>query len=194
MENTKKTQSDIGRRDVLKLTTAMLGYTLTAGTAAAILNGCKADTSTGWVPSFMSKDQLSLVAEVAEMIIPETDIAGAKTAMVDRYMDAMLESYSAEERKMFLDGLSLFDQKSKKLNKVSFMKADEEQRKAVLDDMVKESKNAKGPHIWNIVKEGTVSGYCKSEVGATQLLNYDPVPGPYQGCVDFSTIGKTSYI
>ena len=166
----------------------------TGGAAAAILNGCKADASPSWQPAFMSMDQFKLIGEVAEMIIPETDIAGAKTALVDRYIDSMLEAFPEEDRKMFLDGLSLFDMKSQELNEKSFMDADEDQRKRVLDAMVEESKNSDGPHIWNLMKEGTVSGYCQSEAGATQLLTYDPVPGPYQGCIDFSTVGKTHYM
>jgi hypothetical protein len=34
-------------------------------------------------------------------------------------------------------------------------------------------------------------GYFTSEVGATQVLRYDPVPGAYHGCIPFEEVGKT---
>lgn len=188
-ENNDKLMMD--RRQILKTSSMLIGYALTAGTTAAILNGCKADTTPTWTPSFLDSDQFAILSEVAEMIIPETDIPGAKGAYVDRFMDSMLECYSPEERQEFIEGLSLFDVKSTELNKTSFVKANAEQRKAVLDAMVSESKTSEEPHIWNIVKGATVAGYCRSEVGATQLLIYDPVPGPFVGCVDFKTVGGT---
>jgi len=182
----------MNRRSALKTSTLLLGYAMTAGTTAAMLNGCKADTSPTWKPTNMTQEMNDLFAEVAEMIIPATDIPGAKGALVERWADEMLMTYPVEERTMFTEGMGLFDSYAQEANGKSFVESTDEERKVVLDRMVEESKDADGPHIFNIVKEATVAGYCMSEVGATQLLNYDPVPGPYQGCVDFSEIGATS--
>jgi gluconate 2-dehydrogenase gamma chain len=191
MQNQNKEKMMLSRREALKTSSLMLGYALTASAAAAVLNGCKADKTPEWMPSNMSIDQSKLIAEVAEMIIPTTDVPGAKAALVDRFIDSMFEAYPEEERNMFLQGLSLFDTKSQELNQKSFMDSDEAGRKAVLDNMVAESKSSDAPHIFDMVKEMTVLGYCTSEIGATELLNYDPIPGPFVGCVDFSTVGAT---
>lgn len=180
------------RRSALKTSTLLLGYAMTAGTTAAILNGCKADSSPTWLPTNMTQSQNDLFAEIAEMIIPATDIPGAKGALVERWADEMLVTYSPEERSMFVEGMQLFDNYAQEAHGKSFVESSMDERKTVLDRMVTESRKSEEPHIFNIVKEATVAGYCMSEVGATQLLNYDPVPGPYQGCVDFSTIGATS--
>jgi len=180
------------RRSALKTSTLLLGYVMTAGTTAAIMNGCKADRSDGWKPNYMTQDQNDLFAEVAEMIIPATDIPGAKGALVERWADEMLSTYSPEDRAQFIEGMRMFDIYAQEFSAKTFLESNEDERKSVLDRMVAESKKSDEPHIFNIVKEATVAGYCTSEVGAIQLLNYDPVPGPYKGCVDFSTLGATS--
>jgi hypothetical protein len=42
------------------------------------------------------------------------------------------------------------------------------------------------------LKELVVVGYYTSEPGATRELRYEPVPGTYQGCLPFSTLGRAS--
>jgi hypothetical protein len=39
-------------------------------------------------------------------------------------------------------------------------------------------------------KELVVAGYFTSEAGATKVLQYLPVPGPYKGCVLAEEVGK----
>jgi len=41
------------------------------------------------------------------------------------------------------------------------------------------------------MREWTVTGYCESEAGATEHLEWNPVPGPFRGCIDFEEVGKT---
>ena len=40
------------------------------------------------------------------------------------------------------------------------------------------------PDALGLLRELTVLGYFTSEVGATQALAYEAVPGGYRGCVD----------
>ena len=42
-----------------------------------------------------------------------------------------------------------------------------------------------------MTKELTVTGFITSEAGATQVLQYAPVPGAYHGCVPLAEVGKT---
>jgi hypothetical protein len=41
-----------------------------------------------------------------------------------------------------------------------------------------------------MVKELTLLGYFTSEPGATQVLQYRPVPGAYHACVPLTQAGK----
>lgn len=47
------------------------------------------------------------------------------------------------------------------------------------------------PAFMRTMKELTVLGYYTSEMGATRELRYERVPGRYQGCVPFTTVGRT---
>ena len=42
---------------------------------------------------------------------------------------------------------------------------------------------SRSPNSFRQIKELTLLGYFTSEVGATQALRYDPVPGSYRGSV-----------
>ncbi|MBT8233452.1 MAG: gluconate 2-dehydrogenase subunit 3 family protein [Saprospiraceae bacterium] len=179
------------RREAIKTSSLILGYAVTATTAAAVLNGCQADRSIDWTPKYLDKKQALLVGDISELIIPKTDTPGAKEAMVDRFIDAMLGAWKPEDRTLFTTALVDFDTEAEKQFKRGFVKCTKEQQIKVLDVLVEDSKN-KDSHIFKTMKELTVVGYCKSELGATTLLTYDPVPGaPYEGCVDFSTVGAT---
>ena len=180
------------RREALKTSSLILGYAITAGTAAAVMNGCKADPALDWTPINLDVDQARLVGEIAEMIIPETDTPGAKAAMVDRFIDAILDTYAEEDKLEMIASLSSFDEKSENSFGKPFIKCHAEERIAIMDQMLDESQATEGKHIFDRVKEWTVVGYCTSELGATEHLVWDPVPGhPYQGCIDFSEVGKT---
>ena len=47
-------------------------------------------------------------------------------------------------------------------------------------EMVKEVEASKSK-FWKMAKELTVFGYFTSEIGCTQALRYEPVPGRYDG-------------
>ena len=81
------------RREALKASSLILGYTLTAGTAAALLQGCKAETKSDWTPKTLSQEQADLLAEICEAILPKTDTPGAKDALCHRYIDEMLTNF-----------------------------------------------------------------------------------------------------
>jgi hypothetical protein len=41
-----------------------------------------------------------------------------------------------------------------------------------------------------MTKELTMLGFFTSEIGATQILQYIAVPGPYRGCLPLSQTGN----
>ncbi|MBC7886026.1 MAG: gluconate 2-dehydrogenase subunit 3 family protein [Saprospiraceae bacterium] len=185
------------RREALKATSLFLGYTLTAGSAAALLGGCKAETSTGWQPKTLSSQQSELLAEICESILPKTDTPGAKDALCHRYIDELLTNfYEGEKQKYFLESLDVFDDKSKSKYSKAFVALNSNEREEILGMLAKEAKDykddtGKKPHIFKAIREATVAGYFSSEVGANGgLCSFLPIPGPYQGCIDYTTVGK----
>src|SRR5690606_12227406 len=58
-----------------------------------------------WTPSVLSAEQFETVSQLVELIIPATETPGAKDALVDRYVDGVLESAPPNMRGEFTAGL-----------------------------------------------------------------------------------------
>ncbi len=184
----------IDRREALKTLTLLTGYTLTAGAASAFLAGCKNETTAaaaGAEANVLSADQMRTIAAVVERILPKTDTPGALDAGVDQYVSlAVNKFYKPEDQKKFIENLGKFDKLAADKYKKTFAQLTDENKDDVLKMMAEEwKKNDQDPHIFKEMRDLTVTGYCTSEQGAKQLLKYDPIPGPYKGCIDRSTVG-----
>ncbi|MEE9372580.1 MAG: gluconate 2-dehydrogenase subunit 3 family protein [Saprospiraceae bacterium] len=97
----------MNRREALKNTGLAVGYSLSAGTIAAVMNGCKAPTGTEWIPSSIDEDTIDIIAEVAETILPTTNTPGAKEMLVHRYVDeAISHAYGPKHKAYILAGIN----------------------------------------------------------------------------------------
>lgn len=187
----------INRREALRKTALMMGAAISASAFAGLMQGCKTTPELTYVPQFFSEDQGRLVMEVAEIIIPKTDTPGAKDVGVPGFIDTMLkECYKKEDQDRFLAGLTAFDEEAKKAYADSFIYCKPEQQvelvKKTHDAAIAESKTnkeAKRPFIL-MAKELTLLGFFTSEPGATQVLQYEAVPGSYKGCLPLSEAGN----
>jgi gluconate 2-dehydrogenase gamma chain len=186
------------RREAIKRTAWLMGGVVSAPAIAAVLKGCTAKPSVDWKPAFLSQDQAALISEVAEIIIPKTDTPGAKDAGVPQFIDLILKDcYTKEDQDRFTDGLKAFNEAAEKAHGDPFNELDAEDQKAFVKQIHDESiaaersenKPEKRPFIL-MMKELTMLGFFTSEPGATQVLQYDPVPGAYKGCIPVSEAGN----
>ena len=186
------------RREALKRTALLMGGVVSAPAIAGILKGCTPKPGIDWKPVFLSEDQASVVSTVSEIIIPRTDTPGAKDVGVPSFIDQMLQEVSSKEEQEFLTkGLESFNEQAKNEFGDEFADLDEEDQAAFvkkLHDAAVETENTtdpapKRPFIL-MMKELTMLGFFTSEPGATQVLQYVPVPGAYKGCVPLSDAGN----
>jgi hypothetical protein len=186
------------RREALKRTALLMGGVVSAPAILGVLNGCTAKPGIDWKPIYLKEDQASVVSQVAEIIIPKTDTPGAKDVGVPSFIDQLLkEVYSPEDQEWFSKGLTSFDADAEKEYGDKFSDLDDEDQlafvKKVHDEAVQAERATqpapKRPFIL-MMKEMTMLGYFTSEVGATQVLQYAPVPGAYKGCVPLSEAGN----
>ena len=172
----------------------LLGSVLSAPTIAGVLAGCDA-SSLAAQPArrALSAAQLELVATIAEHILPTTDTPGARAAGVHRFIDRMLaEYYQAADREQFLGGLMDVDQRAQRAHGRTFLASSSEQQHALLSELDREAfSGGRRPHFFRTMKELTVVGYYTSQIGATKELKHAPVPGRYDGCVPFASVGRT---
>ena len=79
----------MNRRDALKNTVLVLGYTVAVPSLANIFSSCNnnAGTALGWEPQFFSSSQVALISELTEAILPKTKTPGAKELHIDQFID-----------------------------------------------------------------------------------------------------------
>ncbi len=182
------------RRQAIKRTAAIMGGVIFAPTILGVLNGCTA-TGDAWRPVLFNRAQADLTKALSETIIPETDTAGANEVGVPGFIEKMVnEVYTEEQRATFLEGLDHFNTECIHSTGKSFNTLSEDEQLEYASVMNREAiinEQTVRPQFFLQFKELTMVGYFTSEVGATQVLRYEPVPGFYDGCIPFEEVGRT---
>ena len=185
----------MNRREALKRTALVMGAAVSASATAALFSGCRpsgAGTELDWQPEFLTREQGATVREVAERILPATDTPGAKQANVQEFIDLMLRDiYTPDERKIVTTGLEELQQRAQSDHGTAFYDLEAAEMDALLSEYNSAAyADSDGPRHWfSYLKELTVIGFFNSELGATEVARYEPVPGAYQGCVPLEQIG-----
>jgi hypothetical protein len=125
-------------------------------------------------------DRLSLLAELAETIIPETDTPGAKAAGVHQFVQVLVnDCMPTNEQDAFWSGLDAAQAACTKMHGKAFEQCSTDQRAAFLRQLESDSKGKPAPNFWQMLKGAVLFGYFSSEIGMTQALEYDPIPGQW---------------
>jgi len=140
------------------------------------------------------------VVAMIDQVIPATDTPGAKGARVNEFIDVILTEWALPaERKSFLEGLAGIDKQSQSLYGKTFADASAEQQLVQLraiDDAVMANRVVRPRHgntvpkpdsqlegnFWEVFKRITIHGYYTSEIGYTQELKLEIIPGAQHGC------------
>lgn len=182
------------RREAIKRTAALMGGVIFAPSILGVLSGCTA-TGDPWKPVLFNRGQVNLTNALSETIIPETDTAGAIEVGVPGFIEKMVnEVYTEDQKLVFLGGLDSFDSECMNATGKLFSDLSSDERLEYATDMNRLAimeQPAGAPNFFLVFKELTMVGYFTSEVGATQVLRYDPVPGYYDGCIPFEEVGRT---
>jgi gluconate 2-dehydrogenase gamma chain len=196
----------MNRREAIQKATLALGFAISAPALTGILNGCKPAPELNYQPVFFTKEQAALLDELTEILLPKTDTPGAKEVGVSSFIDVMLKDvYPKADQEAFLKGLAAFDEDAQKSFGDPFNECTVEQQKELVkkhhDAAFAENVGGASGNWWDAankaerpfilkVKELTLLGFFTSEAGATQVLQYNQVPGPYHGCVPLTEVGK----
>src|SRR5688572_19452185 len=173
------------RREALKRTAWVLGTAVSAPTIMAVLKGCAAKPTLNWKPVFFTEEQAGLVSQLAETIIPKTDTPGAKEAGVPSFIDLVVKDcYKKEDQEKFVAGLKAFDEQAKSEAGDAFLDLDAAKQTEFINKVYKQAMEAMKtaeptadkPFILTM-RELTLAGFFTSEPGATQVLQYEAVPG-----------------
>ncbi|MCF2488769.1 gluconate 2-dehydrogenase subunit 3 family protein [Dyadobacter sp. CY347] len=163
----------MNRREAVQKITFLLGGTLSAPLMAGIMG-----EKLNFGPSLdISAEQEALLADVADTIIPATGTPGAKAAGADKFITRIMrDCYEMADQKKFYSGLDKIDAQSKEVYSKGFSALDATQK----TDIIKRTTVSDKPFFLQM-KGLTVTGYFTSEIGATQALDYLPIPGRFDG-------------
>ncbi len=137
----------------------------------------RAQVSEGSELKVFTPHQNETVIALSELIIPQTDTAGAKAAQVNVFIDTVLDDADAAEREAFLGGLGWMDERSEELFGAKFTEAASNQQTALLTIISSERNHSLsdrvGVEFFQAIKELTVTGYYTSEIGMLEELGND---------------------
>ena len=191
------------RRTVLKNTALIAGATVLFPSLATLLQSCQQEQRLHWQPTFLSTEHAELLSTLVDTILPKTETPGGLDVKVDLFMDLVFSQlYNEEAQKKIVANMIAFDEKCQAKFDNRFSELTVPQRQEILQN--EEVTNAKyNGGVWGtaVGKQAPVGfyrsmkslalwGYFSSEAISRDILNYDPVPGDYQGCVPLADIGN----
>jgi hypothetical protein len=162
------------RRDAIKLGAAA---TITASLSLGDTLSAQASLPSTQAPRvFFTPDELALVDELSELIIPTDEHSpGARAAKVAAYIDSRLaEAWDETDRTTWRQGLAGIERLSRAGAGTTFLQSSPEQRVALLTRIAANERRPKTPEELFFVelKTRVVRAYYTSEIGIKQELEY----------------------
>lgn len=164
----------IDRRSFLRRASVVMAHATFPQVLTAFLAGCSAKQPRK--PVFFSDDEMSTLSVLVDLILPATDSPAASTAETQWFIDLALNACAtatqkatvrAGLRELSASGVGNFDTPAR--TKLL-------QQRAGADMVLPYDQS-----FFKILKDYTLTGYFHSEIGATQALAYEKIPGGYQG-------------
>lgn len=192
------------RRELIQKTTLALGYTISGPSILALLNSCDLKHSMSYKPVYFTDEQGLIISDMSEVILPRTKTPGAKDVGVPAFIENYVkEVFTKEQQDKFLADIDVFNKGSIATHFRLFTECTTDSQSQYLQELHNNAqRNTTGaseewwangksdrPFIM-IVKELTLLGFFTSKPGASEVLQYNPAPGPYQGCVPLEKVGK----
>jgi len=119
------------------------------------------------------------VDRLADLVIPSTDTPGASAAGAAAFVLLALDRRISDLEPAMLDRLRTALDAAAHAGFFMLPRAQQERVLAEFDRAAYAGAAAPGsaPHAWQRIKAAILVGYYTSEIGASQELVYDPVPG-----------------
>lgn len=191
------------RRKALKKAGLLAGATIAMPAMISLLQSCKTESRLDWQPLFLKEDEAKTIAILVDMILPRTDTPGALDVKVDVFIDKVIaKTYDASGQENMRAEIAKFNADCKSNFGDVFINLSEAKRTKVLK-AAETSSGKFAPGVWGTtigdqepigfyrsMKSMVIWAYFTSEEIGENVLNYDPIPGNYEGCKPLSEIGN----
>jgi gluconate 2-dehydrogenase gamma chain len=184
--NEQPETSLIGRREAIRRAALLAGVAFAPRWLETV---GRAQTARTYLPTA----QAAVLSAAAERILPRTDTPGAIDAGVPAFIDFLYgEAMTDAERQLLTAALDAIEAAAKSAHGASFATLTAAQQDAVLRG-VATAQQGTTPSSFGLLRSATILGYFTSEQVGKNVLNYDPVPGAYDGCVPIDQVGRRNW-
>ncbi|MDL5510326.1 gluconate 2-dehydrogenase subunit 3 family protein [Arenibacter sp. M-2] len=182
------------RREALVNISWLLKSAFLAPTLLTALQSCQEEVSETNKLLVLNDYQNDLIKTISDTIIPRTTTPSASDVKVNYFIDLLLKDvFEKDVQQKFLKGLIQFDETCKSNTGKSFLNLTEKEQhdylKQVDEDIMSKEYGDLVPFYYSF-KVLTIKTYFSTKEGALNNLNYNPVPGPYQGEIELKKEDK----
>lgn len=186
----------------MKRRKAIARISLWGASSIAIFSGVNFFYSKKYFPISRLNEHKELISILADLILPKTDTPGAKDANVSETIIKIVENcFESNLQQTFINGLFEIESCAKseygllfrdcKINRQNTILQEFDKKEQINNIFILKVKNKLfGPSFFSILKDLTVKSFFTSEIGATQALQYDYIPGKYIGCLSIQNNQK----
>jgi hypothetical protein len=157
----------LDRRALLRSAVLLVGGSLASGALPAL--------AADGTARFFTPQELSTVAEFAEIMIPRTDTPGAKDAGVPEALDALIANCASEPRKAEFRAL---------IARIAEAGVASPAAPPRIDIARRFDAEQMADPVYRRFKEVVLMLYYLSRPGATQELRYEHVPGKWEPSIE----------
>lgn len=191
------------RRKALRRTGLLTSAVLLTPNLILLLDSCKKESRLTWKPVFFNETEAKTVSKLIDKILPRTETPGALDVNVDVFIDKFFaEAYDSAAKEAIHGEIEAFNAKCISQKGDVFPNLNDEETLSIMETAEKESVNF-NPSVWGTtvgkqepldfykkLKSMAIWAFFTSEKIGKDVLNYDPIPQAYDGCIPLSNIGN----
>ncbi|NKI33025.1 gluconate 2-dehydrogenase subunit 3 family protein [Croceivirga thetidis] len=191
------------RRKALKYSGNLAAIAITAPSLLSLLQSCNQVHRPDWQPEFLTSGEAEFLSNFVDTILPKTDTPGALDVKADIFLDKVFAHlYDAEGQENLRSEILRFNQKCQSNFGKDFSQLSTSDKNQFLRSE-EENSGQFGRGVWGTpvgpqeeigfyrsLKSMTLWAYLSSKEIGENVLNYDPIPGAYDGCVPLKEIGR----
>lgn len=141
--------------------------------------------------SSFTKIQLEQFKAICDAVLPKTNTPSASELGVHHFLVSQLSAvYDISDQNKIIQLLSAINNESKQQFNLNYTElAIKEQQQILINIEVKNGFNLDQKSSFKLLKSLIVFGYFTTEIGATQVLKYQAVPGGFKGSIPYKSVG-----
>ncbi len=173
-----------------------------------LMQSCTPDTpDLDWTPEFFTDGEARFITSYVDTLLPRTATPGGLDVGVDRFIDKVMAATTPADQRDDVPmrrGILDFDENARTRFGKVFYRLEAGQRAQLFSDSEKSPRYQ--PAVWGTavgeqppigfyrsLKSMALWAYLSSETIGTEVLNYDPVPGEYDGDIALSSVGGKAW-